>query len=568
MACSRKPLTEEALARYAEDKMDENSDDSSQNSSFESADGGSESGFSDNSESEPNVEESESEFTFETENDCIMDMDTSNLNWISNVENLTRLMFTGSEGIQFQFPATGPEGEITPPDIFFTIIDDKVIQLMVTETNRYANCMKKSKKSTQSSRINRWKDIDSNTMKKFLGIILFMGLVRYPKIEYYWKKNDIYYHPLLHKIGMSYNRFSAILRCWHFVDNSLPTEDTDRLFKINPLINLVMDNIKKLYIPGDTVVIDETMILFRGRLKFRQYNPSKAHKYGMKVYKLCTPRGFVWSFQVYSGQDSCIDGLDKPGSIVINLGKELLNEGRLFITDKFYTSIPLALYLKEHNTDLCGTLRKNRKDLPKEILVCKLKKGEVIAKQASDITIIKWRDKRDVLMLSTCHGKDLTETTTDRAGNPVLKPKIIEDYNKGKQGIDLSDQMSSYYSALRKSLTWYKKIAVELVFGTVLVNSGIIYNELHSEKPLRQLQFVENLIDYLVVQQDVETSTGKNNKKTHQLKEIPRKKNGIIIRKRCHECYEKIRKSHNPSYARKNANKFQQNVYNARKHFA
>ena len=171
-------------------------------------------------------------------------------------------------------------------------------------------------------------------------------------------------------------------------------------------------------------------------------------------------------------------------------------------------------------------------------------------------------------MLSTCHGKDLTEPTTDRAGNPVLKPKIIEHYNKGKQGIDLSDQMSSYYSALRKSLTWYKKIAVELVFGTVLVNSGIIYNELHSEKPLRQLQFVENLINYLVIQQNVETSTGKNNNKTHQLKEISRKKNGIIIRKRCYECYEKKENHTVLLMQEKNANKFQQNVYNARNHFA
>ncbi|CAF0924080.1 unnamed protein product [Rotaria sp. Silwood1] len=84
-----------------------------------------------------------------------MDMDTSNLNEISKVENLTRLVFSGSKGIQFQFTATGLEGKITPSDIFFAIIGDNVIQLMVTETNRYANYMRNSKKFTQSSRINR-----------------------------------------------------------------------------------------------------------------------------------------------------------------------------------------------------------------------------------------------------------------------------------------------------------------------------------------------------------------------------------------------------------------------------
>jgi hypothetical protein len=345
-----------------------------------------------------------------------------------------------------------PEGKITPSDIFFTIIDDDILQLMVTETNRYASCMKNSEKLTESSRMNRWKDIDSRTIKKFLGIILFTGVVRYPRLEYYWKKDDIYYHPLLHKIGMSYNKFSLILGCWHFVDNSLAREDTNRLFKINPLINPVMKNIRKLYIPGDTVVIDETMILFRGRLKFRQYNPSKAHKYGIKIYKLCSLNGFVWSFRIYSGQDPRTDGLDKPGSVVISLGKELLNEGRLFVTDNYYTSIPLALYLKDHNTDLCGTLRKNRKDISKDVIDHKLKKGEVVAQQACNITIIKWHDKRDVLMLSTCHGNNLMETKKDRNGSPIMKPEVIQDYNKAKQGIDLSDQMSSYYTCLRKSL--------------------------------------------------------------------------------------------------------------------
>ncbi|CAF4641067.1 unnamed protein product [Rotaria sp. Silwood1] len=84
-----------------------------------------------------------------------MDMDTSNLNEISKVENLTRLVFSGSKGIQFQFTATGLEGKITPSDIFFAIIGDNVIQLMVTETNRYANYMRNSKKFTQSKKTNQ-----------------------------------------------------------------------------------------------------------------------------------------------------------------------------------------------------------------------------------------------------------------------------------------------------------------------------------------------------------------------------------------------------------------------------
>ena len=51
--------------------MDESSYECSQDSSFELTDGESESEFSDNFESKPNVEDTESELSFETENDCI-----------------------------------------------------------------------------------------------------------------------------------------------------------------------------------------------------------------------------------------------------------------------------------------------------------------------------------------------------------------------------------------------------------------------------------------------------------------------------------------------------------------
>ena len=51
-----------------------------------------------------------------------------------------------------------------------------------------------------------------------------------------------------------------------------------------------------------------------------------------------------------------------------------------------------------------GTLRANKKDVPKEILVAKLKRGEMVAKLDQDgIVEVKWKDKRDVRILSTKH---------------------------------------------------------------------------------------------------------------------------------------------------------------------
>lgn len=60
----------------------------------------------------------------------------------------------------------------------------------------------------------------------------------------------------------------------------------------------------------------------------------------------------------------------------------------------------------------------------------------------------------------------------ENKGRPaVLKPMAIVDYNGGKSSIDISDQMASYGSALRRCTKWYRKLMIELVWGTTLVNA-------------------------------------------------------------------------------------------------
>jgi len=53
-------------------------------------------------------------------------------------------------------------------------------------------------------------------------------------------------------------------------------------------------------------------------------------------------------------------------------------------------------------TYVTGTLRSNRKNNPKDVIEKKLKKGESICRYTNDgICVAKWRDKRDVLMISS-----------------------------------------------------------------------------------------------------------------------------------------------------------------------
>jgi len=153
----------------------------------------------------------------------------------------------------------------------------------------------------------------------------------------------------------------------------------------------------------------------------------------------------------------------------------------VFTVANWYTSVNLAKKLIEKDTHLIGTLRNNRKDTPKEVVFKKLKRGECVAKENKEgVTVLKWKEKRDVLLLSTKH--TLQMETVRTKSKIVSKPTIVIDYNAGKKSIDLSDQVAAYSNPLRKSMKWYRKLGLELLLNTAVVNSFFIYQETTGQK--------------------------------------------------------------------------------------
>ena len=88
--------------------------------------------------------------------------------------------------------------------------------------------------------------------------------------------------------------------------------------------------------------------------------------------------------------------------------QDFLYEGQALYSDNFYASYELATYLLEIETHVVGTLRAREKNMPKEVLEPKLKKGDVIAWEDEKLVIIfKWKDVRHVRLLSTMHASYL-----------------------------------------------------------------------------------------------------------------------------------------------------------------
>ena len=97
---------------------------------------------------------------------------------------------------------------------------------------------------------------------------------------------------------------------------------------------------------------------------------------------------------------------NKTAAIVLSLVEPLLKKGRTLWMDNFYNSPALAQRLKTLKTDCVGTLRLSRKDVPQTVKEKKLKKGELVAQHSRLVSVLKWKDKKEVTMISTYHGEE------------------------------------------------------------------------------------------------------------------------------------------------------------------
>ena len=83
---------------------------------------------------------------------------------------------------------------------------------------------------------------------------------------------------------MSSRRFELLLKFLHLNDSrKQPARGEVGYDKVRPLLDTVVNNFHESYTPSENLLIDESMIGFKGRLAFLQYMPKKPHKWGMKA---------------------------------------------------------------------------------------------------------------------------------------------------------------------------------------------------------------------------------------------------------------------------------------------
>ena len=140
----------------------------------------------------------------------------------------------------------------------------------------------------------------------------------------------------------------------------------DRLVAISEVWNKLASNLRRFYVPEDTLTVDEQLASYRGTIPGRTCISSKPRKYGVKIFWLCEAKSsFPLNANIYVGKVFY--------KVHRNLGKDVVLE--LCQTTQWIwvgcwdsqTSYSLAVALTKVNLTLLGTIRCNRKEIPIEL---------------------------------------------------------------------------------------------------------------------------------------------------------------------------------------------------------
>lgn len=352
----------------------------------------------------------------------------------------------------------------------------------------------------EGSRIlQNWKPVTIKEMKGTLLILIHMGVVRKSSINDYWSTELFIATPFAGTI-LSRDRFKAILSMLHFSDNStyIPVgqPNHDPLHKVRPIFEHLQREFEQAYVPHKNIAIDEAICAWRGRLRFKVYLKDKPNPWGIKFYQLCeSGSGYTFRMEIYAAEPEVSN---RPTDVVLRLIDPLLDKGYHLYTDNYYTCPALYEALVQRNTSCTGTVRSNRVGLPKDLAVEKLKAGDISFRRKNDLCALKWKDKRDVMILTSAHDPSATVSVTSRnCPTARTKPLCVTEYTKNMCGVDQSDQLMSYLPLSRRTMKWSKKVFVHLLTLSI-VQASILYNKMlknndTNAKPLALPFFIRSL---------------------------------------------------------------------------
>jgi hypothetical protein len=215
---------------------------------------------------------------------------------------------------------------------------------------------------------------------------------------------------------------------------------------------------------------------------------------GSTYFTCCTNR-----LEVYCGkkqhtekETTELDDHSGASAVLRNLKAILPNvtsDWHLIVTDRFYTSVQLALQLLHRNVYTVGTIMTNRLGYSKEIV----KTREIPARDRPRGSLrvafcrehplmqaCSWMDSKPVYFLSTGGSRRYNEVERRIRGGEKLKvpcPQMVVDYQRYMGGVDIHDQLRLQRYSVQMAFV-FKKYYKSIFLGFLdiaLVNAYIVW---------------------------------------------------------------------------------------------
>ncbi|XP_013771429.1 piggyBac transposable element-derived protein 4-like [Pundamilia nyererei] len=340
-----------------------------------------------------------------------------------------------------------------------------------------------------------WRDMDCDELRAYVGLLILAGVYRsrHESSGSLWGDKcgrDIF------RATMSHKRFHQIGGALCF-DDKLSRPRQDKLAAFRKVWDLWTHRLELLFNPGRDICVDEQLVPFRGRCKFKQYIPTKPARYGLKIWAVCdVETSYAWRLQVYTGKAGDRAEVNQGMRVALELTEGL--QGNVVTCDNFFTSFALAEELLKRKVALVGTIRKNKPELPPRLLQTR---GRAVLLSAFAFTLTHTlvsyvsRRGKNVLLMSTKH------RTPDVSGEGKRKPVIIQDYNRCKGGVDNLDKVVGTYSSRRKTNRWPVALFHNLL-DVSLYNSYVLWTAIDpswkQQKNYKRRLYVEEVGEALV----------------------------------------------------------------------
>lgn len=421
------------------------------------------------------------------------------------------------------------DGFKTPENFLDLFFPEQIFQFLTDKTNNYADTFIKSLKDPKIKTFyeKQWyPGTTSIEMRKFLGLIILMGMLKTPKISDYWRRAS----PLSNKFicsVMTYTRFKTLSKFLHFTDNTKENCINDKFFKVRPLLNLFGEIWIKNYCAKENICIDQTDLPLKGNIK---------------IFALAdSVTGYIIKWQTFDKGDDYESSF--LNQIVLHLLSGFENKGFHLYLDSFFTSISLMKELDVIGVGATGTVRKHKKNFPSVNTKNLNESNPFIFKKLGSILFIVWKERKEIYMLTNKYDEKMIQKNSKGI---YEKPYCIENYNKYLHGVGLANQQTTYYRFQHKSFQWYKNIFYYILEITIN-NCYLIYKQTLKGSGVRILKYQEFrlfIVEFWISLEDDKKTKAQMVKETslptrlterHFLEEICNKK-----RRDCRVCSKRI----------------------------